>query len=106
MLSLLFIALAAILNSMMDTIENERFGKSIFYKLDERFWYKRVSWKYCMKFGSYPIDAWHLSKSLMIICFALAVAFAPGWWWGWTVISSGIVWNVIFNLFYNDIWTK
>ena len=106
MISLLLIAVAAILNAFMDTIENERYYRSRLRDLNEKFWYKRTSWKYCYKFGSYPVDAWHLSKSLMVICLVLAVGFAPVIPWWLMLILGGIVWNVTFNLFYESVWTK
>lgn len=107
MISLLFIAIAAILNSFMDRIENENWNQSIFYGWNERFWYKRISWKYAKKIFSYKLDAWHLAKSLMIICFAFAVIlYQPIWKWWIDFLIIGVVWNAVFNVFYNRVFKK
>lgn len=98
MISLLFICLAALLNAFMDTIENERFYSSVFRDWNERFWYKRVSWKYCERIGTYPVDAWHLAKSGMIVCFCFSIVLFTGhlvWF-----IVYGLAWNLTFNFFY------
>lgn len=105
MITYLLIFLAAFFNAVMDACENENFEESILKKWDRRFWYKRDSWKYTKKIIGYRPDAWHLSKSLMIICFVLAVIFyEPKHEWWVVFISCGIIWNVAFWLFYNKLF--
>jgi hypothetical protein len=109
MISAIFIFLAAFFNSVMDAVENENFSESIFKNLPHQFWYKRESWKYVKKIFGYRPDAWHLSKSLMIICFAGAVIFfdLPVKKWqdaAMYIITIGFIWNVTFWLFYNVIF--
>lgn len=89
----------------MDVFENENFFESIFKGWDQRFWYKRESWKYAKKVFGHKIDAWHLSKSCMIICFALAIITfeAHHQWWVY-LISLGFLWNFGFWLFYHEIF--
>ena len=101
MSSLCFVILAAIFNAIMDTLENENFYSSWFGNLNERFWYKRTSWKYAKKIGGYKVDAWHLAKSCMIICLLLAIVCFHGHW-GW-FFAYGIFWNVTFNVVYGWI---
>lgn len=102
MLPYIFIALAAFFNAVMDAVENENFFESIFKNLPQRFWYKRESWKYTKKVFGYRFDAWHISKSLMVICWVLALVFiAPGKPWWVTLPTAGIVWNCWFYVFYN-----
>lgn len=106
MFSFLFIFFAAILNALMDRVENENFLLSIFKNLNKNFWYKRVSWEFSKKVFGYKLDAWHISKSLMIIFFALAIIFYNPYIPVVDFIIFGIVWNLTFNLFYNHIFLK
>lgn len=103
LLQTIAVVLAAACNAAMDLIENENISRSIFSKLDPKFWYKRESWKYAYKFGGYKLDAWHLLKSTMICLLAAAVALnsVPSIL---MFIWFGAVWNLSFNLFYNHIW--
>lgn len=99
-LSLLFIA--GIFLAAMDTFENEKFFGSIFDKLNQKFWYKRESWKWVKRPFNYPLDSWHISKSC---CFALIfVAMAD-----FNVINAIIYWSAFFcafNLFYHKLFRK
>lgn len=106
MITIALIVLAAIFNSVMDCIENEHFYSSVFKDFNERFWYKRISWRYAKMIGGYRLDAWHLCKSAMIInmCIAIVtyhVIIMPLV----DLIILGIVWNLTFNFFYKS-WTK
>lgn len=130
-LSYIFWCLAAVLNAMMDTIENEHFFISIFRNLNKNFWYKRHSWDKATQINSYKIDAWHLSKSIMVIWLAATViSFKPLEFYIWIVdicftntfwqiffvialhlFTLGALWNGIFNIMYNKIliyktWNK
>lgn len=98
------IAVAAAFNALCDSIENENFYESVFRNLNEKFWYKRTSWKYAKKIFGYPVDAWHLSKSAMIICLSFAAAVAPPLPIIVNVVVFGIVWILSFNLFYNKVF--
>ena len=105
MISYGFIVLAAIFNAFMDIVEAETFSKSIFSHWNPKFWYKRESWKHAKKIFSYPIDGWHLSKSLMIICWAAAVItmdLQHDWWV--KLLTIGALWNGTFYLFYDRLF--
>lgn len=111
MLSLLFMFLAGVLNAFMDTIEEGHFGKSIFKNLDPKFWYKWQSWKYAKKIGGYPLDAWHIAKSLWwssmvggIITYYFTGPIFPHWILDFATL--GLVPMLTFNLFYNHIFKK
>lgn len=103
MLSSLLVILAAILNAVMDRLENETFFASVFKNTNEKFWYKRESWKYAKRIFNYKIDGWHLSKSLMIICLCLAIVFYNPVFGLIDFVLFGLLWNLTFNLFYNRI---
>ena len=108
--SIIFLALAAMFNALMDSVEYETaFEKSIFYKLNPKWWCKSISWEYVkfLPFTKYRPDAWHLAKSSMVICIVLALVFAkpevaklPYF------VILGLTWNVSFNLFYNHIFRR
>ena len=68
-LILWFVFLAAAFNAVMDATENEpNFNESVFKRLNQRFWLKSVSWQFAYKIGGYKFDAWHLSKTGMVLC--------------------------------------
>lgn len=104
----LFILAMAIFNACMDAFENENFFESIFKRWHQRFWYKRESWKWAKKFFGYKVDAWHLSKSLMILCFAGAVIAAkldpPRHGWPVILLNIGLLWNLTFYLVYHKVF--
>jgi len=105
MIGYVFIALAAFFNACMDAWENEpNFNESIFRHWNQRFWLKEISWQYARKIFSYKIDAWHLAKSLMVICFAIALCFDYRGAWYIIVINCGVVWNFSFWLYYHKIF--
>lgn len=109
MITAIFILLAAFFNAVMDATENENFYESIFKQLPVQFWYKRESWKHVKKVLGYRTDAWHLSKSLMILCFAGAIiSFSwPVEKWqdvAFYLAIYGIIWNVAFWLFYTVLF--
>lgn len=123
LLSMFFWSLAAILNAVMDTLVHH-FYSSIFYHNTwflqrEKFFnpdYQQYS--YMLPYTKYKVDAWHLSKSLMIIfqatsnCFVFlaGVQLIPETSnvmlsidVSISMIVLGIIWNLTFNLFYNKI---
>src|SRR5690242_11898251 len=113
MLSCIFWLLSAFFNACADAFENENYFESIFKKWNQRFWYKRESWKYAKKIFGYKIDGWHLSKSAWIICAAISgvlyepisvklfqVPFLNGLL---DVCISGVIWIAGFNIFYHRI---
>jgi hypothetical protein len=115
MIVLLLVALSAVFNSIMDSVENENFFESAFKKFNQKFWYKRVSWQFAKKLFDYKFDAWHISKSLMEMCRSLAIALA---YYGKKlfetgnvcldvlslVVIFGFLWNFTFWLFYHKIF--
>src|SRR5689334_21738421 len=104
--SYLLVVVAAFFNAVMDATENTpNFDESIFKNLDKRFWCKDVSWEFAKKLFGYKFDAWHLSKSAMIICFACAIIlFKAKHNFIVHLVSIGLVWNFCFWLFYHKIF--
>lgn len=101
----IFVSAASFFNACLDCFENENFFESIFKDWNQRFWYKRESWKHAKKIFNYKVDAWHIAKSCMIICFVMAIiTFKPIHQWWVHLISLGILWNFVFWLFYHEIF--
>ena len=103
MISYLFLILASIMNSVMDTLAHH-FSTSIFRNKNESFWNPNISWKYAkyIPLTNYKVDAWHIFKSLMIIFICLAIVYSRGL----NLIDFiflGIIWNFTFSLFYDKI---
>ncbi len=96
--SLIFVVLAGFFTAVMDTLAHH-FDTSVFKKRNTAFWNPlhpdndKVS-----RIFSYPLDAWHLAKSAMIICFLLAGGFA--WYWS---LGLGFSFVIVFNWFYNKV---
>lgn len=95
----------------MDRLENEvAYNRSIFHDYNQKFWLKSVSWQYAKRVGGYKIDAWHLSKSIMIVCFLFVAFFLCEWGPVFDIYADlpllGIEWNLTFVLFYNVIFKK
>jgi len=111
MSSLIFFFLAAVFNAFMDRISEGRFQKSIFKNLNPKFWYAWESWKYAKKIFNYPLDAWHLAKSLMWTSVSLGaiVYYKTGPifpYWPLDFVTIGLVIMLTFNTFYNHIFKK
>ena len=105
MISLLFIAIAAACNAVMDRTENApAFNKSVFNHFDVKFWLKTVSCDYATKIFTWKYDAWHVAKSSMVIFLLMAVGlYSPILGGVFDFLLFGAVWNLTFNLFYNKI---
>lgn len=110
-------ALAAIFKALADAFENTpNFDESIFKNFNKRFWCKDVSWQFARKLifkvpfikkpvDSYKLDSWHLSITGMVFSITGAVVvYRPHHEWWVHYISIGIIWNVVFVLFYHGIF--
>jgi hypothetical protein len=99
---MIWIALAAIFKAIADKLAHH-FGKSIFRKLNPKWWNPNESWKYVgfLPLSKYRYDGWHIANSLMIVCFCVAA-------FGFTLkmLGSGIIFILVFNLFYNKLLSK
>lgn len=103
MVSYALVLLAALFNAVMDATENApNFNESIFKRLSQKFWLKEVSWKAAKKIFGYKLDAWHLAKSCMILCFVAAIlTFENKHQWWVYLMSFAAIWNLGFDLFYH-----
>jgi hypothetical protein len=105
LLWIVFWVLAVFFNAVMDATENENFHESIFKNLPKGFWYKRESWKHTPKILGWRADAWHISKSLMVVCMvASVVLYHPLINKLVDFLLMGVLWNVAFNLFYHKLF--
>lgn len=108
MIGYIFIVLAVFFNACCDAFENENYFESTFKHWNQKFWYKRESWKYARKIFGYKLDAWHIAKTLWIVCFGMAVAASVIWpyrgSWYVIIINVGVIWNLSFWFFYHILF--
>ena len=87
--------LAAFFNAVMDkTKDTIQYDSSVFKRWG-KFWNDEEPTKF-IPYTKYKLNAWHLSKSLMIICICAAISCTI-----WEFIIYGIIWNLVFNFMYN-----
>lgn len=99
MTTIILIILAGVCKAIADTLQHH-FSTSVFKYCNPRFWDPRISWNHVrfIKWTKYQPDAWHLANSLMIFCFVGAVAN------NWIeFLVGGVLFNLVFNIFYNKI---
>lgn len=99
---MLFVIGAGFFNPIMDTLEHH-FSTSIFKNLNPKFWDPLISSDSAYRIGGYKIDAWHISKSAMIVCWCFAVVFYPGGFNWIDFCFAGYFYNITFSLFYDII---
>lgn len=102
MISLILIILGAFFNAVQDTTYSH-FTTSIFRRWDPKFWKALESWAFARRILGYPLDAWHISKSLWLICLLAAVVFYTPIWGILDFFLFIGVWGIVFNLFYEVI---
>ena len=120
MVSLVFLSLAAICNSVIDTV-SFHYEKSIFYNLFLREWWdSRISWnnkyntdstrkKWLWGLINKPVqftDAFHFFKMLMIMFIVIAIVTYKGMELWYYLPLSYIAWNGTFVLFYKYLLSK
>lgn len=91
----------AALWAVLDMLENENFFSSVFKNLNQKFWYKRISWQHARKILGYKWDAWHITKSIIICIILIPIAHNL-----LEYILMGISFNIVFSLTYKLLKTK
>jgi hypothetical protein len=104
MYTLIFFALAAICNSVMDTLK-DHFYVSVFRNLNLKFWNPSISWKNIM-FNYVSLDAWHIAKGCMLGCIYFSIFFYKNIFGMWDLLIFPIVWGIFFQLFYSILLIK
>jgi len=96
---------ASILNACMDITEEEsHFDKSVFKKLNPKFYCKSISWQYAKTIFGVHLDFWHLCKYGWWGCMLLAIiVFKMRHEWWVHYISMVVIWWATFELFYGKI---
>lgn len=101
MIGLIYILLAVFFNSVMDkTKDTIQFNNSVFKELNPKFWNDEAWQGKFLPFTKYKLNAWHISKSLMVFFFCASISDSF-----YEFVAYGIIWNVVFDLFYEDILT-
>jgi hypothetical protein len=102
-ITILLISFAAFCKALADTLAHH-FDTSVFRKKNRKFWDPVISSEWVKKVFAYKLDAWHLSNSAMIVAMVCAIVFHSNRFEWWIEIPiGGVVWNLVFNLFYNKI---
>ena len=106
----IWIGIAFFFLSIMETVSHH-FNGSIFAKIKNKFWYEffKSDWKrkYTeilekkkgLEYFFALIDAYHVSKWLMIFCFAMAIGF------DYVIGFAAMQW-LIHKIFYTKLWAK
>ena len=113
MITYILIALAAIFKAIADTLD-DHFDTSVFKNLAWQWWDANRATTKKFWFTGYKFDAWHISNSLMIVCFIIAASihqplhikigsFEFKAWGGVAILIYGLSFNVVSNLFYTHI---
>lgn len=104
--SYILVFMAAFFKACADAFENTpNFNESVFRNWNKRVWCKDVSWEYAPKLWGYKFDSWHISISLMVICWAAALVVFKSHHELWVhFITIGVIWNATFVLFYHKVF--
>ena len=98
----------AVADGVMDELF-DHFTTSAFKGLNPNFWNPNISWEKSRTILGYHIDAWHLTKSALIIGLTAAVLTyrkpAHFHWWK-EVLIYGVVWNSVFDLTFGGLSDK
>lgn len=100
----ILLIIAVFFNACMDAFENENFFEGVFRGWNQNFFYKRQSWRTAKKIFGYKLDAWHLSKSAMIIAVLFMSAMPPVFSPWIDALICLAAWNPLFNLFYHVLF--
>lgn len=114
MITILLISLAAICKALADTLDHH-YDTSVFKNLPRKYWDPNVIIKSAPQVFGYPLDAWHISNSVMIISFLIAIVTGNPVdinlfglqihiWGGLAIVVYGLAFNLVFNTFYNKIF--
>ena len=106
---LIVLAIAAICKALSDTLDHH-FFTSIFKNKKQSFWNPNVITKTGKQIFGYPLDVWHISNSIQILCWLSLMpvykfvykSVLPHW--SLDVIVAGLFFNLVFNIFYNKIF--
>lgn len=105
---IVLIVLAAVFKAVADTVA-DHYDVSIFKGKHPAFWDKTTAAQYApfLRFTKFRLDAWHLANFAMIFCFCLcAVIHKPILHWFIELVIAGVIFNVVFNFFYNKALRK
>lgn len=97
---MIYLILAAIFNSIMDTLTHH-FNTSVFKRLNSKWWNPNESWQYNNNFlGVVRLDAWHLFKFGMIGSICMAMISYHQILGNFSIFVLPIIWSASFELFY------
>jgi hypothetical protein len=106
MITVICIIIFAICKALSDTLawHYEWFIQK-FPKLTGDFWKINVVSKKVKTIFKYPIDAWHISGSIMIAAFIFGAVFYKKYFAWFIEIPIGtVIFIIVFNTFYNRVF--
>lgn len=104
---ILLIMAAAMFNAAMDMLFSiAKFQQSIFRNWRVDIWCEEIAWNKDNRIGGYKLTGWHLCKSAMVICLALAIVLYNPYVWWIDFLFIGYFWNITFSLFYDIIFKR
>lgn len=103
----LLVALAAFFKAVSDTLAHH-FDTSVFrFKLLSPFWNPNHPKNDEVKrIFNYPLDAWHISNSIMVCLFIAGIFFPVDvsfWWRALLYVCLGGLFILVFNIFYDKV---
>lgn len=98
-IKIVLIIIAAICKAAVDTVTHHPHTS----RLWGEFWDLKIKRTY-VPFTKYKFDGWHLSNSLMIVCFIVISKLHNSIEWYYDIPVSGTIFILVFNLFYNKIF--
>ena len=109
-ISLILFSLGMAFNAISDTLAHH-FSTSVFRNLDPQWWNPDISWINKTTMFTQTSDAWHLSKTLMLISFIFSIIFykpltkikSPLLSKAVDFLIIGVTGIIVFNIFYDWI---
>ncbi len=96
----LLIIIAAVCKAAADTMAHH--PKTMIFK--GAFWRLWPRGR-MLAFTNYPLDGWHISNSIMIVTL-ISAGSLPGYLWYVDIPVAGVLFTLVFNLFYNKLFQK
>ena len=96
----ILIFLAGFFSAVMDTVK-DHYNSSIWWNKRQTFWNPAVSWQGKKFLGIMVLDAWHLSKTVMLLLIFLATSLSKYlYWWEYLTLYF-FAYGSGFNIGYN-----
>ena len=96
----LLIIIAAVCKAAADTMAHH--PKTMIFNGD--FWRLWPRGR-MLAFTNYPLDGWHISISILIVTL-ISAGSLPGYLWNVDIPVAGVLFTLVYKLFYNKLFQK